>query len=180
MLPARRQGWRMSPHTSSVRRPTPSKPRVRPRRKVRRRAPAGSNASGSANSCRRRFANSYSTTSGSETTSAGRCSTADGRNGLSALPNMRFVPTPQARHTDAARRTAQPHTTHVYARNAHPVPNHSAAKRCLPLAPGPDCHFIVEGSRRYDLSNTHLRATRRWQVSGFSVLHRSNRSREVR
>ena len=41
------------------------------------RAPAGSSASGSANSCRRRFANSSWTISGCETRSAGRCSTAD-------------------------------------------------------------------------------------------------------
>jgi hypothetical protein len=77
MLPARRPWWRMSPHTSLVLRPTPSRPRVRLPLKVRRRALAGSSASGSANSCRRRFASWFWTTSGSETTSAGRCSTAD-------------------------------------------------------------------------------------------------------
>ena len=52
--------------------------------------PAGSSASGSANSCRRRFASLSWTTSGSETTSAGRCSTADGHDGLSAVPNKRI------------------------------------------------------------------------------------------
>ncbi len=50
---------------------------MRPPRKVRRRALAGSSASGSATSSRRRFASLFWTTSGSETTSAGRCSTAD-------------------------------------------------------------------------------------------------------
>ena len=36
MLPARRRRWRMSPHTSSVLRPTRSRPRGRPRLRVRR------------------------------------------------------------------------------------------------------------------------------------------------
>src|SRR5262245_59567495 len=67
----------MSLHTSLVRRPTPSRPRVRLPQKVRGRAPAGSSASGSANSCQRRFASLCWKTSGSETTSAGRCSTAE-------------------------------------------------------------------------------------------------------
>ncbi len=53
-------------------------------------------AVGSANSSPMRFANWSWRISGCETRSAGRCSTADGRDGLSALPNKRFDPTPRA------------------------------------------------------------------------------------
>ena len=87
MLLAKRQPWRMSPHMISVPRPTPSRPRVRLRPRVMRRSLPALSASGSVNSCRRRFASLFWTTSGSETTSAGQCSTSDGRDGLSALPN---------------------------------------------------------------------------------------------
>jgi Imm-5 like putative immunity protein len=68
---------------------------------ARVRAPAGSSAVGSANSSPMRFANSSWRISGCETKSAGRCSTADGRDGLSALPNKRFDPTPRARYAVA-------------------------------------------------------------------------------
>src|SRR5207237_10218648 len=85
MLPARRQWWRMSPHTSSVLRPTRSGLRVRRPPEARVRAPAGSSAVGSADSFRMRFANSSWRISGCETRSAGRCSTVDGRDGY--VPN---------------------------------------------------------------------------------------------
>src|SRR5438876_1011601 len=68
---------------------------------ARVRAPAGASAVGSANSSPMRFANSSWRISGCETRSAGRCSTADGRDGLSALPNKRFDPTPRARYAVA-------------------------------------------------------------------------------
>jgi hypothetical protein len=84
--PARRQWWRMSPRTSSVLPPTQSRRRVR-RAPDARSAPAGLSAAGSANSSRMRSANSSLTISGCETTSAGRCSTADGREGLPTPPN---------------------------------------------------------------------------------------------
>ncbi len=59
-------------------------------------APAGASAVGSANSSPLRFANSSWRISGCATRSAGRCSTADGRDGVSARPNTRFEPTPDA------------------------------------------------------------------------------------
>src|SRR5438105_4936441 len=86
MLPDRRQWWRMSPHTSSVLRPTRSGLRVRRPPEARVRAPAGSSAVGSADSFRMRFANSSWRISGCETRSAGRCSTVDGRDGYA--PNI--------------------------------------------------------------------------------------------
>ena len=60
-------------------------------------APAceGKSAVGSANSSPLRFANSSWRISGCATRSAGRCSTADGHDGWSALPNKRFYPTPR-------------------------------------------------------------------------------------
>jgi hypothetical protein len=58
---------------------TRSRPRVRLRLKARARGPVGSNAAGSATSCRMRFAIWSWTINGCETISAGRSSTADGR-----------------------------------------------------------------------------------------------------
>ena len=77
MLPGRPRWWRMSPPTSSALRPTQSRRSLRLRLTARVNAPAGGNASGSANSCRKRSAILCWTISGCETTSAGRCSTAD-------------------------------------------------------------------------------------------------------
>jgi hypothetical protein len=57
-------------------------------------APVARNVSGSAGSCRLRSAIWCWMTKDCETRSAGRCSTADGRDGLCALPNKRFDPTP--------------------------------------------------------------------------------------
>ncbi len=75
--PGRPRPSHTSPRTSSVRPPMRSRPHVLPRRKERARAQGESSAGGSASSSRRRFAISYSTTSGCGTTSAGRCSTAE-------------------------------------------------------------------------------------------------------
>ena len=61
------------------------KAHVLPRRKERARAQGGSSAGGSATSSRKRFASSYSTTSGCGTTSAGRRSTAESASGHSSL-----------------------------------------------------------------------------------------------
>ena len=77
-LPARPRPSHTSPRTSSVRPPMRSRPHVLPRRKEKARAQGDSSAGGSATSSRRRFASSYSTTSGCGTTSAGRCSTVCG------------------------------------------------------------------------------------------------------
>src|SRR5512138_1209066 len=82
LLPARPPRWRTSPHTSLGRQPTRSRPRVRPPRKARGRAPAGSSAVGSANSSRMRFASLSWRISGCETRSAGPCSTADGQDDM--------------------------------------------------------------------------------------------------
>ena len=106
MLLPKRQRWRMSPRTSSVRLLTRSRPHVLLHRKERARAPAGSSAVGSAGSSRLRSANLSWRISGCETRSAGRCSTADGRDGPSAPPNERFEPTPQARYAYAGRNWA--------------------------------------------------------------------------
>src|SRR5258706_36774 len=81
MLLARQQSSRTSPRTSWVRPPMRSRPHVLPRRKERARAQGGSSAGGSATSSQRRFASSYSTTSGCGTTSVGRCSTAESASG---------------------------------------------------------------------------------------------------
>src|SRR5579872_3172472 len=81
--PARPGPSRTSPRTSSVRPPMRSRPYVLQRRRAKARAKARArpqgdgSASGSVTSSRRRFANSYLTTSGCGTTSAGRCLTAD-------------------------------------------------------------------------------------------------------
>src|SRR5216683_6856987 len=85
MLLARRQSSRTSPRTSWVRPPMRSRPHVLPRRKERARAQGGSSAGGSATSSQRRFASSYSTTSGCGTTSVGRCSTAESASGHLSL-----------------------------------------------------------------------------------------------
>ena len=85
-LPARPRPSHTSPRTSSVRPPMRSRPHVLPRRKERARAQGDSSAGGSATSSRRRFASSYSTTSGCGTTSAGRCSTAESASGRQHCP----------------------------------------------------------------------------------------------
>src|SRR2546428_877770 len=90
-LPARRRSSHTSPRTSSVRPPMRSRPRVRPRRKERARAQGDSSAGGSATSSRRRFASSYSTTSGCGTTSAGRCSTAERAIALADLARIQTL-----------------------------------------------------------------------------------------
>src|ERR1700674_5846357 len=112
LLPARLQRWRMSPHTSSVLRPTRSRPRVRPPPDTTVRASAEASAVGSANSSPMRFANSSWRISGCETKSAGRCSTADslGHLGLfsgwalfeSGAPPPRSGTIPQVTSTPAA------------------------------------------------------------------------------
>jgi hypothetical protein len=66
-----------SPRTSSVRPPMQSRPHVLPRRQARARPQGDLSTSGSVTSFRRRFASSYSTTSGCGTTSAGQCLTAE-------------------------------------------------------------------------------------------------------
>src|SRR5664280_2012969 len=78
-LPVRPGPLRTWPRTNLVRPPMRSRPHVLARRKARARArPQGAlSASGSASSCRRRFASSYLMTSGCETPSAGQCSTAE-------------------------------------------------------------------------------------------------------
>jgi len=70
-------------------------------RKVRASKLANKSANGSVNSSQRRFASLYSMTSDGETTYAGLYSTADGRDGLSALPNKRFDPTLRTRDAGA-------------------------------------------------------------------------------
>src|SRR5713226_352015 len=87
-LPARRRSSHTSPRTSSVRPPMRSRPHVLHRRKERARAQGDSSAGGSATSSRRRFASSYSTTSGCGTTSAGRCSTAESARKPDALDRL--------------------------------------------------------------------------------------------
>src|SRR5437870_4497692 len=87
-LPARPQPSHTSPRTSSVRPPMRSRPHVLHRRKERARAQGDSSAGGSATSSRRRFASSYSTTSGCGTTSAGRCSTAESARKPDALDRL--------------------------------------------------------------------------------------------
>ena len=67
----------MSPHTSSVLRPTPSRRRVQPHLAARVKAPGGSSADGSATSSLMRSVSWSWMISGCATTSAGRCSTAD-------------------------------------------------------------------------------------------------------
>ena len=57
----------------------------------RARAQGDSSAGGSATSSRRRFASSYSTTSGCEMTSAGRCSTAESASGRQHCPTSASV-----------------------------------------------------------------------------------------
>jgi hypothetical protein len=73
--------------------PMRSRPHVLPRRKARARAQGDSSAAGSATSSRRRFASSYSTTSGCGTTSAGRCSTAESASGRQPCPIGAWVRT---------------------------------------------------------------------------------------
>src|SRR5947208_10138038 len=85
MLLARQQSSRTSPRTNWVRPPMRSRPHVLPPRKERARAQGGSSAGGSATRSRRRFASSYSTTSGCGTTSVGRCSTAESASGHLSL-----------------------------------------------------------------------------------------------
>ena len=77
LLPLARRLWRMSPHTNSVLRLMRSKPRGQPRPRGRASPPVVGNASGSASSCRMRSATLSWMMSDCETTSAGRCSTAD-------------------------------------------------------------------------------------------------------
>src|SRR5512143_2512776 len=79
--PARPPPWHTSPRTILVRPPMRSRPRGLPRVKERASAQGDSSADGSATSYRRRFASSYSTTSGCGTRSAGRCSTAESASG---------------------------------------------------------------------------------------------------
>src|SRR4051794_31017930 len=76
---ARPGSSRTSPRTNSVRPPMRSRPHVPALRRARARAtaPGDSNAGGSVTSSRRRFANSYLTTSGCGTASAGRRLTAE-------------------------------------------------------------------------------------------------------
>ncbi len=81
-LPARRGSSRTSPRTNSVRPPMQSRLHVAARRRARATAQGDSSASGSVTGSRRRFASSYLTTSGCETTSAGRCLTAERASGL--------------------------------------------------------------------------------------------------
>jgi len=82
---ARRRSSHASPRTSSARRPMRSRPHVLLRRKEGARAQGDSSAGGSATSSRRRFASSYSTTSGCGTISAGRRSTAESASGATFL-----------------------------------------------------------------------------------------------
>gem|GEM_PF-4984904 len=98
LLLARRQWWRMSPHTSLALRRTRSRPCVRRPPDARVRAPAGSSAVGSAKSSRMRFANSSSTISGCETRSAGRSSTVDGLHRFMHLASSRPLLGNWARH----------------------------------------------------------------------------------
>ena len=92
-LPARPRSSHTSPRTSSVRPPMRSRPHVLPRRKERAREQGDSSAGGSATSSQRRFASSYSTTSGCGTTSAGRCSTATTQAAIQEqLPSAVSVP----------------------------------------------------------------------------------------
>src|SRR4051812_18595535 len=83
MLLARQQSLHMSPRTNWVLPPMRSRLHVLPRWKAR--AQGGSSADGSETSSRRRFANSYLTTSGCGTTFAGWCSTAESASGHSSL-----------------------------------------------------------------------------------------------
>jgi hypothetical protein len=80
-LPARPRASHTLPRTTSVQPPTRSRPHVLPHWKERARAQGDSSAGGSAISLRRRFASSYSTTSGCGTTSAGPYSTAESASG---------------------------------------------------------------------------------------------------
>jgi hypothetical protein len=86
-----------SPHTNSVRLPTRSRLHVLLHLKARANRLTGSSAGGSVNSSQMRFVNWSSMISGCATRSAGRCSTADGRDGVSARPTKRCEPTPHAR-----------------------------------------------------------------------------------
>ena len=86
---ARRPWWPTSPLTNSALRPTRSRRRARLPLGATPSASAGSSAGGSAISCPRRFANSFLTTSGSETTSAGRSSTAERRLPARGCPTNR-------------------------------------------------------------------------------------------
>ena len=78
-----------SPRTNSVRPPMRSRPHVLPRPKARARPQGDSSANGSVTSSRRRFANSYLTTSVCGTTSAGQRLTAE-RMRASAPANVRI------------------------------------------------------------------------------------------
>src|SRR5436853_6886293 len=90
-LPGRRRSSHTSPRTSSVLLLTPSKQCVPLRQKARVSLLADSSAVGSASNSPKRYAIPSSTISDFETRSVGRCSTADGRNSLSALPNKHFT-----------------------------------------------------------------------------------------
>src|SRR5207245_4316414 len=96
-----------SPRTSSVRPPMRSRPHVLPRRKERARAQGDSSAGGSATSSRRRFASSYSTTSGCGTTSAGRCSTAESASGRQHCPVVQANLSEEGEHGSCALRAAR-------------------------------------------------------------------------
>src|SRR5215207_9632940 len=142
----------MSPHTSSVLRPTRSRPRVRPPPSARVRAPAGSSAGGSANSSLMRFATSSWKISGCATSSAGRCSTADGRDDWSALPNKRFEPMPQARYADAGRDSAystgfENNPSSCVCTTSVSVPFGIPARRILSLAISPGIGVTVIGEQ---------------------------------
>lgn len=81
MQPVRPAPCRTSPRTNLVPPPTRSRPHVLPHPEARARPQDDLSAGGSVTSSRRRFASSYSTTSGCGTTSAGQCLTAERASG---------------------------------------------------------------------------------------------------
>src|ERR1700752_2419066 len=93
MLPARRQQWRMSPHTSSVLRPTRSRPRVRWRLTVKLKKLVALSANGSVHNFRAKSGISCLTTRRCATKSVGSYSIVD------RLAQI----TPSAQHSPALR-----------------------------------------------------------------------------
>ena len=89
--------------TTGYIRPTPHVP---PRRKEKTRAQGDLNAGGSATSSRRRSASSWSMTSGCGTTSAGRCSAAEGTSGRHASGLGRGVSSARGPHFQPGTRPA--------------------------------------------------------------------------
>src|SRR5438132_3597904 len=157
MLPARRRWWRMSPHTSSVLRPTRSRPRAPRPPSAMPRLPAGSSAVGSANNFRMRFATSSWRISGCETRSAGRCSSVDRRCshcgpdiGPTRVQNrLGGAEFPQCEHRSTVRRAAtelESSCLRPSRRRAVTIIQRGVEERRTPGTVRPDCLLALDRS----------------------------------